>query len=140
MPVEPKAAGEAGGDAGTGPGRPRLGRLGVWTVTTGGNGRVSVAGMICLRPGHRTRLIYRLHVYHRRKHETASFTEADYARLLDAAHQQLGIPIVLVWDKCAVRRFAASPVQSGGTRGRSLGRRTYLEAKAEGCSLRTVTF
>jgi hypothetical protein len=25
-------------------------------------------------------------------------TEADYARLLDAAHQQLGGPIVLVWD------------------------------------------
>lgn len=26
------------------------------------------------------------------------FTEADYARLLDAAHQQLGGPLVLVWD------------------------------------------
>nr|WP_245685744.1 transposase [Streptomyces yerevanensis] len=26
------------------------------------------------------------------------FTEADYARLLDAAHQQLGGPVVLVWD------------------------------------------
>ena len=26
------------------------------------------------------------------------FIEADYARLLDAAHQQLGGPIVLVWD------------------------------------------
>jgi hypothetical protein len=26
------------------------------------------------------------------------FTETDYARLLDAAHQQLGGPIVLVWD------------------------------------------
>ena len=24
--------------------------------------------------------------------------EADYARLLDAAHQQLGGPLVLVWD------------------------------------------
>jgi hypothetical protein len=67
-------------------------------VTGGGSGRVSVAGLLCLRPGHRSRLIYRLHVYHRRKHETASFTEADYAGLLDAAHQQLGTPIVLVWD------------------------------------------
>ena len=26
------------------------------------------------------------------------FTEMDYAQLLDAAHQQLGGPIVLVWD------------------------------------------
>ncbi|MGO9144197.1 MAG: transposase [Streptosporangiaceae bacterium] len=26
------------------------------------------------------------------------FTEAGYARLLDAAHQQLGGPLVLVWD------------------------------------------
>jgi hypothetical protein len=26
------------------------------------------------------------------------FTETDYARLLDAAHQQLGGPIVLIWD------------------------------------------
>jgi hypothetical protein len=25
-------------------------------------------------------------------------TETDYARLLDAAHQQLGGPIVVVWD------------------------------------------
>lgn len=26
-----------------------------------------------------------------------SFTEADYAQLLDAAHQQLGGPLVVVW-------------------------------------------
>ena len=50
-------------------------------------------------PGCRTRLIYRTRVgpgsgTHRRK----SFTETDYARLLDAAHQQLAGPIVLVWD------------------------------------------
>jgi hypothetical protein len=34
------------------------------------------------------------------------FTETDYARLLDAAHQQLGGPLVVVWDnlKCAARR------------------------------------
>jgi hypothetical protein len=34
------------------------------------------------------------------------FTETDYARLLDAEHQQLSGPRVLVWDnlKCATRR------------------------------------
>lgn len=67
-------------------------------VTAGGLGRVSIAGLACYRSGQRSRLIYRLHVYHRRKSETASFTETDYARLLDAAHQQLGTPILLVWD------------------------------------------
>jgi len=29
----------------------------------------------------------------------AGFTETDYARLLDAAHQQLRGPLVVVWDK-----------------------------------------
>jgi hypothetical protein len=46
---------------------------------------------------------------HRRRfcgEKRKGFTEADYARLLDAAHQQLGGPIVLIWDnlKCATRR------------------------------------
>jgi hypothetical protein len=45
------------------------------------------------------RLIYRTHTScghgsNRRK----GLTETDYARLLDAAHQQLGGPLVVVWD------------------------------------------
>jgi putative transposase len=44
------------------------------------------------------RLIYRARIYHGRKGEPKGFAEADYAALLDAAHQQLGAPIVLVWD------------------------------------------
>lgn len=63
-----------------------------------GSGRVSVAGLICVKPGHRTRLIYRTITHHGRKNEKKGFREADYAALLDAAHQQLGGPIVLVWD------------------------------------------
>jgi transposase len=43
-------------------------------------------------------LIYRMMIYRRRKNERKGFTETDYARLLDAAHQQLGGPIVLIWD------------------------------------------
>jgi putative transposase len=61
-------------------------------------GRVNIAGLLCYKPGHRSRLIYRLLVNHRRKGEKTSFTEADYIALLDGAHQQLGAPIVLVWD------------------------------------------
>ncbi len=68
------------------------------TVTGGHNKRVSLAALIAVKPGQRPRLIYRVHVARPRKDKRKGFTEADYARLLDAAHQQLGGPIVLVWD------------------------------------------
>jgi hypothetical protein len=32
-------------------------------------GRVWVAGLVCYKPGERSRLIYRLHIYRRRKGE-----------------------------------------------------------------------
>ncbi|WP_306364989.1 hypothetical protein [Nocardia sp. CC227C] len=68
------------------------------TVRGGGRGRVNIAGLLRYKPGHRSRLVYRLLVNHHRTHEKTSFTEADYVALLDDAHQQLGAPIVLVWD------------------------------------------
>ncbi len=68
-------------------------------VTGGSNRRVSLAALIAVKPGHRARLIYRTHRGHRRRNDRRKgFTETDYARLLDGAHQQLGGPIVLVWD------------------------------------------
>jgi transposase len=71
----------------------------VVTVTGGHNKRVSLAALIAVKPGARPRLIYRVHHARRRRGDTRKgFTEADYARLLDDAHQQLGGPIVLVWD------------------------------------------
>jgi transposase len=57
-----------------------------------------------VKPGRRTRLIYRLRPYRGRKQERKGFRERDYARLLDAAHQQLGGPIVLVWDNLNTHR------------------------------------
>jgi transposase len=66
-------------------------------VTGGSNKRVSLAALIAIKPGCRPRLIYRVHKS-RGKDRRKGFTEADYARLLDAAHQQLGGPIVVVWD------------------------------------------
>jgi DDE superfamily endonuclease len=60
--------------------------------------RLSPAALIAIKPGHRPRLIYRTHTGRRRGNRRKGFTETDYARLLDAAHQQLGGPIVLVWD------------------------------------------
>jgi hypothetical protein len=72
----------------------------VVTVTGGHDTRVSLAALIAVRPGHRARLIFRTHRA-RRGDQRKGFTETDYARFLDAAHQQLGGPLVLVWDYVA---------------------------------------
>ena len=75
----------------------RRGCTPVVTVTGGHDTRVSLAALIAVRPGQRPRLIYRTHRA-RRADTRKGFTETDYARFLDAAHQQLGGPVVLVWD------------------------------------------
>ena len=75
----------------------RRGRTPVVTVTGGHDTRVSLAALIAVRPGCRPRLIFRTHRA-RRGDKRKGFTEQDYARLLDAAHQQLAGPLVVVWD------------------------------------------
>jgi len=75
-------------------------------VTAAISPRVSVAALIAVKPGQRPRLIYRTH-RGRRGSRRKGFTEADYAALLDAAHQQLGGPIVLVWDNLNTHVSAA---------------------------------
>jgi len=68
-------------------------------VTGGANKRISLAALIAIKPGCRPRLIYRVHRSRRRsKDQRKGFTEAGYAQLLDAAHQQLAGPLVVVWD------------------------------------------
>jgi putative transposase len=75
---------------------------------------VSLAGLIAVKPTARTRLIYRTIVCHGRTGERKGFREKDFAALLDAAHQQLDGPIVLVWDNStqhvdtAMRRLIAT--------------------------------
>jgi hypothetical protein len=66
-------------------------------VTGGSNKRVSLAALIAVKAGHRPRLIYRTRP-RRPGDQRKGFAETDYARLLDAAHQQLGGPLVVVWD------------------------------------------
>ena len=75
-------------------------------VSGKGSGRVSVAGLVCVRPGRRPRLIYRALTHRGRKGERRSFAETDYAALLDAAHQQLDGPIVVIWDNLNTHRSA----------------------------------
>ena len=76
----------------------RRGATPVVAVSAAGSARVSLAGLVCTKPGQRPRLIYRTRTHRGRKGEPKGFAEADYAALLDAAHQQLRGPIVLVWD------------------------------------------
>jgi transposase len=85
----------------------RCGQTPVIPVSGKGSGRVSIAGLICVRAGQRSRLIYRTLVHRGRKGERRSFAETDYAALLDAAHQQLGGPIVLIWDNLNTHISAA---------------------------------
>lgn len=65
--------------------------------------RFSFAALACYKPGERSRLIFRpkrhgLHKDAKRR----SFTWSDYRDLLTVAHQQLGAPLVLVWDNLNV--------------------------------------
>ncbi|WP_251061681.1 transposase [Streptomyces sp. ISL-100] len=67
--------------------------------------RFSIAALTCYKPGERSRLIYRSrrHQDHKRGGRR-SFTWTDYRDLLIAAHQQLGGPIVLIWDNLNVHK------------------------------------
>jgi DDE superfamily endonuclease len=87
----------------------RRGCTPVVKVTGGGNKRVSLAALIALKPGQAPRLIYRVHKGHRRRGggQRKGFTETGYARLFDAAHQQLAGPLAVVWDNLNTHVSAA---------------------------------
>jgi putative transposase len=76
-------------------------------VSGKGSGRISMAGLVCCRPGLRTRLMFRMMVHRGRNGEKKGFREKDFAALLDAAHQQLGGNIVLLWDNYTHHKDAA---------------------------------
>jgi hypothetical protein len=56
-------------------------------------------GLVCLKPGTRGHLFYRVRVRRGRKGERRSMSEADYAGLITAAHQDLQAPVILVWGR-----------------------------------------
>jgi hypothetical protein len=70
----------------------------VVAVRGGRNGKVSIAGVVCFRPGHRPHLFCKLRVYRRLKGEHKAFTWTDYRDLIIAAHRELAAPVVWVWD------------------------------------------
>lgn len=85
----------------------RVGQTPEIAVSGKGSGRISIAGLVCIKPGQRSRLIYRIRRHRGGKGERRSFAETDYAALLDAAHQQLDGPIVLIWDNLNTHISAA---------------------------------
>ncbi|MEV0694679.1 transposase [Streptomyces sp. NPDC050388] len=85
----------------------RRGRSPRVEVSGKGSGRISLAALVCACPGRRTRLIHRMLVHHAgRRGEKKGFRERDFAALLDAARQQLGGKIVLVWDNSTQHKDA----------------------------------
>lgn len=77
----------------------RRGRTPVVTVSGRRSGRLSVAGMIAMRPGSRTRLCHRLRTHRAGNGSRRSMGERDFITLIDGVHQLVKAPIVLVWDR-----------------------------------------
>ncbi|MFJ6760754.1 transposase [Streptomyces sp. NPDC091273] len=77
----------------------RRGRTPVVTVSGRRSGRLSVAGLIAMRPGSRTRLCHRLITHPSGKGQRRSMGERDFIALIDGMHHLVKAPIVLVWDR-----------------------------------------
>ncbi|MGW9436085.1 IS630 family transposase [Streptomyces sp. NPDC055607] len=77
----------------------RRGRTPVMTVSGRRSGRLSVAGLIAMRPGSRTRLCHRLRSHPAGRGKRRSMGERDFIALIDGVHQMVKAPIVLVWDR-----------------------------------------
>ncbi|MCH0539333.1 transposase [Streptomyces sp. MUM 203J] len=77
----------------------RRGRTPLVRVTGKGSGRVLMAGLVCVRPGHETRLIYRTPTYQGRTGEKKGFRAREFADLITSARRRLGgAPLIVVWD------------------------------------------
>jgi len=76
----------------------RRGHTPVVKVSGRGSGRISVAGLACLKAGQPGRFFYRMHDHRLRPGTRRAMTEADYASLIAAAHRYLGAPVIVIWD------------------------------------------
>jgi len=70
----------------------RRGHAPVVAVFGKGSGRVSIAGLVCLKPGRPGRLLWRTRLHRGRKNERGSFSQDDYIAFLDHAHQRSRAP------------------------------------------------
>ncbi|MFI1840275.1 hypothetical protein ACH433_45175 [Streptomyces olivaceoviridis] len=67
------------------------------TVSARRSGRLSVAGLIAVRPGSRTRLCHRLRTHRAGSSARRSMGERDVVALIDGVHQLVKVPVVLIW-------------------------------------------
>ncbi|MEV7522717.1 IS630 family transposase [Streptomyces sp. NPDC091371] len=100
---------EAGQDLKPAKGRTwsRRGRTPVIKVTGKGSGRVLMAGMVCVKLGRETRLIYRTQMYRGRTGERKGFRAREFAELITAVRRQLGGPLIVVWDNASTHHSKA---------------------------------
>ncbi|MFG2821500.1 transposase [Kitasatospora sp. NPDC048365] len=77
----------------------RRGRTPVVTVSGRRSGRLSVAGLIAMRPGSRTRLCHRVLANPAGRGKRRSMGECDFIALVDGVHHLVKAPIVLVWNR-----------------------------------------
>ena len=76
----------------------RRGHTPVVRVSGRGSGRISVAGLACLKAGQPARFYYRMQGHRLRPGTRRAMSEADYAALIAAAHRYLGAPVIVIWD------------------------------------------
>jgi transposase len=76
----------------------RRGRTPVVRVSGRGSGRISVAGLACMKAGEPGRFYYRMRGHKLRPGTRRAMSEADYAALITAAHRYLNAPVIVIWD------------------------------------------
>jgi putative transposase len=67
-------------------------------VSGRGSGRISVAGLACLKAGQPGRFFYRMRGHRLRPGTRRAMSEANYADLVTAAHRYLNAPVIVIWD------------------------------------------
>ena len=77
---------------------------------------MSAAGLVCLKPGSRGHLFYRVRIHRGRKGGRRSMSEADYAELVTAAHRELNAPVILIWDNLNTHVSAVMRALTGARR------------------------
>jgi DDE superfamily endonuclease len=78
--------------------RGRRGRTPVVLVSGRGSGRISVAGLACIKAGQPGRFYYRMQGHRLRPGTRRAMSEADYAALITAAHGYLNAPVIVICD------------------------------------------
>jgi hypothetical protein len=100
----------------------RRGHTPVVRVSGRGSGRISVAGLACVKAGQPGRFSCRMRGHRLRPGARRAMSEADYAGLITAAHRYLDAPVIVIWDNLnhgPARRRDAAPARPDPAAARS---------------------